>query len=199
MPSEVVAANATPQTGGSAEVIFHQFYDTQPFTTASTLSNTYFATPNVDKSITNLPQGGQLPAPQLFQIYDVCFDILPTVPVSTSAGVAGILTDMALMLFGSAQRPRWLLNISDKNYGPYSLTTLHGTGGPTGWTSGAEVATIQFAKNDPSPGWNYLGQQTIKQQVNFFVSVIWAATATIQDVVPQTRLSLFGVLNRATL
>jgi hypothetical protein len=201
LSNDQVRALAQPPSGNAAECIYHQYYDTQLFTSASTDEQQFFAVSNSDKTITNLPQGGQLPAPQLFQIYDVCCDILPVTPVSTVAAAAtGILNDMGLMLFGAGQRGTWLLSISNKNYGPYSLTTLHGTGGPTGWGWGSNSTNLQqFARNDPSPGWNYLGRQIIPEQVNFYIELDWAATSTLEDGNPYVRISMFGVLNRRTL
>lgn len=205
LTNDQVRQLAQPPSGNAAECIYHQYYDTQTYTSATTQAALkFFAAPTGDATLSNLPQGGQLPAPQLFQIYDVCCDILPVTPVSVSATATavGILNDMALILFGSAQRGTWLINVSNKNYGPYSLTTLHGTGGPTGWgwaygTAAAEA--FQYGRNDPSPGWNYLGRMIIPEQVNFYVQLDWAATATLSAGNPLIRISLFGVLNRRTL
>ena len=208
MTNDQVNALAQPPSGGTAECIYQQYYDSQLYTSAATLTQKFFQVSNVDSTLTNLPQGGQLPAPQLFQIYDICLDVLPVTPVSLSTAVGpmvatGILNDMALIIFGSAQRPVWTLNISNKNYGPYSLTVLHGTGGPTGWFAGSSIATssgtLQYGRNDPSRGWNYLGRMSIPQQVNFYVELDWAAVATLVAGNPYLRLSLFGVLNRRTL
>lgn len=208
LTNDQVRQLSQPPSGGVAECIYHQYYDTQLYTSAVTISSKFFQVPNADQTITNLPQGGQLPAPQLFQIYDVCLDILPVTPVSLATAVGpavatGILNDMALIIFGSAQRPVWTINISNKNYGPYSLTALHGTGGPTGWFAGSSIATssafLQYGRNDPTPGWNYLGRMVIPEQVNFFLEIDWAAAATLVAGNPFLRISWFGVLNRRTL
>jgi hypothetical protein len=208
LTNDQVTALAQPPAGGVAECIYHEYYDTQLFTSAVTLQSVFFQVSNADLTITNLPQGGQLPAPQLFQIYDVTLDILPVTPVSlmTAVGpatVVGQLTDFGLILFGAAQRGIWTLVLSNKNYGPYSLTALHGTGGPTGWFAGSSIATssamLQYARNDPSPGWNYLGRMIIPQQVNFYVQFQWAAVSTLAGGNPYLRLAFFGVLNRRTL
>ena len=208
MTNEQVAALAQPPAAGVAECIYQQYYDTQLFTSATTLQQRFFQVSNADQTITNLPQGGQLPAPQLLQVYDICCDILPITPVSLTTAVgpmtaAGQLNDFGLILFGDGQRGIWLLSVSNKTYGPYSLTTLHGTGGPTGWFAGSSIATssgmLQYARNDPSPGWNYLGRQIIPQQVNFYIEYDWAAVSTLAGGNPHIRTSMFGVLNRRTL
>lgn len=199
LPGATVEANATPPSGNSEESVWHQIYDTQTFTSAATTRLVFFQAANADRTLSNMDQGGALPRPQKLQLYNICLDILSTIPVTTSATIDGVLNDLALLIFGSAQRPTWTLNISQKSYGPYSLTTLGGTGGPTGFgfsSDGAEI--IQFAKNDPSGGWNYFGRVTIPEQVNFFTEVNYAATATL-TANKLVRFSLFGVLNRRVL
>jgi hypothetical protein len=195
-----VEAAATPPSGSSAEAIWHQLYDTQTFTDNSTVRLTFFTNPSADRTLTNMAGGGgTLPRPQTLQIYNITLDILSTIPVTTSATLTGVLNDLALLIFGAAQRPTWTLTISDKSYGPYSLTTLHGTGGPVGFgfsSDGAEI--IQFAKNDPAGGWNYRGRVIIPEQANFQFAIDYAATADISED-KRFRVSLFGVLNRRVL
>lgn len=199
LPGAVVEAQATPPSGGAEESIWHQAYDSQTFTSATTTRMVFFQTANSDRTLSNMDNGGSFPRPQKLRIFNICFDVLSIVPVSTSATLTGVLNDLALLIFGSAQRPTWTLNISQKAYGPYSLTTLGGTGGPTGFGfSGDGAEIIQFAKNDPSGGWNYFGRVTIPEQVNFLVEVNYAATATLTEN-KICRLSLFGVLNRRSL
>ncbi len=151
----------------------------QTFTSAATTRMVFFQAANADRTLSNMDQGGAFPRPQKMRLFNLCLDILNPIPVSTAATLTGALNDLALLLIGSAQRPTWTLNISQKAYGPYSLTTLGGTGGPVGIVgSGDGAEIIQFAKNDPSGGWNYFGRVTIPEQVNFFTEINYAATAT---------------------
>jgi hypothetical protein len=194
-----VQAAATPPSGHAQEAIWHQVYDSQTYTSGATVTQTFFAVTNADKTLSNLPQGGVFPSPQSLQIHNVCCDVLSAIPVTTSATLDGVLNDLALLLMGSAQRPVWTLEISDKKYGPYSLTTLHGTGGPSGFgfsSDGAEI--IQFAKNDPAGGWNYFGRVIIPEQNNFRIVLDWAAFATL-SANKIIRVSMFGVLGRRVL
>ena len=202
-----VNAAATPPSGNAAEAIWHQLYDTQTFTSAATVTLTFFRAAVADQTLSNMPQGGVLPVPQTLQIYDITLDILSVLPVTLDTAVgplttAGVLNDLSLVIFGSGQRPTWTLGISDKNYGPYSLTVLHGTGGPAGWGYGSSIATssgsIQYARNEPAPGWNYYGNIIIPSQVNFSLVMNWAATATL-TANKLLRTSFFGVLNRRVL
>lgn len=198
LPGAAVEAAATPSSGHSQESIWDQRYDVQTYVDATTTRLTFFQTTNVDRSITNMQQGGTLPSPWTLQIHMICADYLSTTPVSTAAGgVDGILNDLAFLLLGSAQRSTWTLNINEKDYGPYSLTLLHGTGGPAGFGWGTFTAeeSIQFARNDPTPGWNYFGRIIILQQNGFRLTMDWAAAANI-TADTRVRASLFGVLNR---
>jgi hypothetical protein len=197
-----VTAGATPASGNTAEAIWHQLYDTQLYTSGATLTTQHFLSPGVDPTLSNMTQAGTLPSPQTMQIYDITLDILSLTPVSISAAgtVVGVLNDFAFLIFGSLQRPTWTLTISQKAYGPYSLTVLHGTGGPTGWFAGTFAATtsMQYARNEPSPGWNYYGRVSILQQMQFSLTLNWAAFATLTGNV-NLRVSMFGVLNRRVL
>jgi hypothetical protein len=195
-----VEARATPNSGNSAEAIWHQLYHSLTYTSGATTRLVFFQdTAGGDKTLSNMETGGALPRPQSLQIHNICVDVLSIIPVTTSATLTGVLNDLALLLFGSAQRPTWTLHISSKAYGPYSLTTLHGTGGPTGFGfSGDGAEIIQFAKNDPDGGWNYFGNVIIPEQVNFDIELNWAAFATMSEN-KILRVSLFGVLNRRVL
>ena len=201
LPKAAVEAAATPPSGHAQESIWHQVYDTQTFTSASTTRLVFFNTASADRTLTNMEQAGALPRPQSLQIHNICCDILDPTPVSTAAGgIAGVLNDLALLVLASTARPTWTLNISNKSYGPYSLTLLHGTGGPVGFGWGTFTAeeSIQYAKMDSTPGWNYFGRVIIPEQVNFNLEVNWAATQTLTANV-LIRVSLFGVLNRRVL
>lgn len=187
-------AASTPPSGASPEAIWHQFYDTQNYLTAATTVLTFFSTPNADRTITNLETGGQLSDPQWLSIYDITCDFL-TQNTSQAAGILGELNDLSLLL--KVGRATWTLTISDKNYGPYSLTTLHGTGGPVGTVDAGTLAIgIQYANNTLSPGWNYKGSLIIPPKTSFRIVLNWsAAQATTLATVP-LRLSLFGILSR---
>lgn len=194
-----VQAEFTPPSGRSQEAIWHQLYDTQTYTDNSTTRLTFFAATNSDATLSNMEAAGMLPSPQSFAVHNICCDAWTAAPVSTAAGgVTGNLDDLALLML--VGRPTWTLNISSKRYGPYSLSTLHGTGGPQGIGYGTFTAeeSLQFARNDNSPGWNYYGKVGIPEQVAFNVEVVWAAAQQL-TADWRIRLSLFGVLNRRVL
>lgn len=192
-----LARAATPAQPGGPEAIWHQFYDTQNFVTASTTRLTFFQTANVDATLSNMKAGGQLPAPQYLTIYDICLDYLSQ-NTSQAAGVLGELNDIKLLQM--VGRGTWTLNISDKQYGPYSITTLHGTGGAVGGVDAGTLAVaVQWGTNALSPGWNYQGSLIIPPNVNFSIEFNWAATVATTFTPLPLRVSLFGILSRRVL
>lgn len=196
---------ATPPSGSSEQAIWDQRFDSLTYTSAVDTLRKFFANINADTTLSNMEAQGMFPKPQVLQIHNICCDVLAIIPVSitTAAGAPtapGALSDIALLLMGSAQRPTWTLRIQNKDYGPYSVTLLGGTGGPTGWGWGSSIATNsgswQYGRNDPSNGWNYFGRIIIPSMANFSLSLNWATAATMTEN-KIIRISLLGVLNRA--
>lgn len=201
LPRAQVLAAATPPSGASQEAIWDQRYDTQTYPTTGVRILTFFGAVNNDKTLSNMEAAGQFPAPQSFRIFDICADIFPSAAgVSSSAGIAaGNVDDLQKILFQA--RPVWSLNLSNKIYGPYSLTVLHGTGGPQGIINGTYTAPIdlQLARNETSPGWNYQGSIIIPEQTSFNITVAFQNTLVPVAVDHLIRLSLFGVQQRRVL
>jgi len=187
---------AIPPSGRSPEAIWHVAYDTKTYTDNTTTSLNFFDSANVGTlDLSNMEVGGQFPAPQVFDIHGIMLDAWTALGVSTSATSTGNINDIMLLLFTG--RPRWTLTIQQKNYGPYPLTTLHGTGAPTvfGFSGdGAEI--LQQAATDRSPGWNYNGSITIPAQTAFQFNITWAAA---QDLTANwlLRVAMSGKLSRA--
>lgn len=190
-------AAATPPSGSSPEAIWHQLYDTETYVDNTTTTLNFFQTTKADPTLSNMQTAGQLPSPQIFQIHNICVDLIQAVGVSTSATTVGNIDDLYLLLITG--RPIWTLSIADKNYGPYSLSALHATGSLNAQLS-STVATVsqQFATNTPFPGWNYFGRIIIPEQNNFTIRVQWAAAQQLTADV-RVRMSMFGVLTRRVL
>lgn len=201
MSRAAVLAQATPPSGASQEAIYDQRFDTQTYPAAGIRTLTFFSNVNADKTLSNMEAAGQFPAPQSFRIHQVTCDIFPAAAgLSSSAGlVAGNVNDMQNILFQA--RPTWQLSISSKLYGPYSLTVLHGTGGPQGFISGTYTAPIdlQHARNETSPGWDYCGSLTIPEQTAFSVVVNFQNTLVPIAVDHLIRVSIFGIMQRRVL
>ncbi len=196
---QALKAAATPPSGAAPEAIWHQAFDTLTYTSGTTTRLTFFQATNIGSpNLTNMEVAGQFPSPQIFSIYNLCVDIVSTLGVSTDAATLGQANDYYLLLLTGL--PTWQLTISNKAYGPYSLSALHGTGGPTAVIS-QTVATVsqQFATNNLFPGWNYYGRIIIPEQTAFKVDVVWNAAQTLKTASPQLRFSMFGVLSRRVL
>ena len=200
----VLNAEATPPSGRSLESIWDQKYDTQTYPAAGTTAPLQFFTAvNADKTLSNMEVAGQFPSTQTFQIFSICLDFLPALAAGgVSDGVAtaaGNLDDMIRAMV--IARPTWTLNISNKAYGPYSLTLLHGTGGPTGFGWGTVAAShdFQYGRNEQSPGWNYFGRIIIPEQMTFTFTLNFQGTLVPVAQALLLRLSLLGVLSRRVL
>jgi hypothetical protein len=195
VPRAALQAAATPPSGRSQESIWDCKYDTQTFTSAATTRLTFFSAVNADKTLSNMESSGQFPSPQTFQIHNICADWFTLLGVSTSASNVGNLDDLYRLILTA--RPTWTLNISSKAYGPYPITSLHASGGPTG-TLGTAIATpgsLQFARNTDAPGWNYFGRIIIPEQVSFNIVVDFGTSPTLTANY-SLRLAMFGVLAR---
>ena len=195
-PFAVENQKAIPASGRSPEAIWHLIYDTKVYTDNTTVSLNFFDSTNVGTlDLSNMELPGQFPAPQVFDIHGIFCDLWTAAGVSTSATVTGNINDLMLLMF--VGRPRWILTIQQKNYGPYPLRTLHSLGAPKvfGFSSdGAEI--LQQAANDNCPGWNYNGALTIPASTAFQFNVTWAAA---QDLTADWRvqISMSGKLSRA--
>lgn len=187
---------AIARKGTDPEAIWHIAYDTKTYVDNTTLNLSYFDAVNLGTaSLTNMQLAGQFPAPQVFDIYGIFFDAWTAAGVSTSATSTGNLNDLALLLL--VGRPKWLLTIQDKKYGPYPVIALHALGGPTGFgfsSDGAEI--LQYARNEQSGGFNYNGSITIAANTAFQFVITWAA---VQDLTADwlTMVSFTGKLSRA--
>ncbi len=187
-------ALSTPPSGASPEAIWQQYFDTQVYLLAGSARLQFFQVTNVDQTISNMPAAGQLPDPQWLSIYDITCDFNTQPTLDTV--VAGELNDLSLLL--KVGRPTWTLSISDKRYGPYKLTTLHGTGGPVGNVSAGGTNVVQYANNALNPGWNYNGTLIIPPKTNFNIEVVWGNPQAVTQNV-EISISLMGILSRRVL
>ena len=199
IPRAAVLAKATPPSGASQEAIWDQRFDTQLYPTTGVRTLSFFGAVNNDKTLSNMEAAAQFPAPQSFQIFDIALDLFPAAAgISSTATSAGNVDDMQKILFQA--RPVWTLSISNKQYGPYSATVLHGTGGPQGFIA-STVATvaIEHARNEVNPGWTYQGSIIIPEQTSFAFTIQFQNTLVPVVVDHYLRVSLFGIQQRRVL
>jgi hypothetical protein len=192
-----------PISAGQPEVIPWQLYDTQSLANAGAGPLVYFQTINSDKTLSNMEGPGQLPDPQYLIVQYVACDIL--VPATTTvlasepqAGWADVTNILDVI------RATFLMGMSNKNYGPFSLTMCHATGGATGAGYGygsaanGTASTIVNNGNPGSGGFPFCGAVILPPKIGFNLTLAFAAAATL-SATRQIRMSLVGSLYRRVL
>lgn len=196
-----LARAANPQSAQEPEALPWVLYDTQAWTTAVTTTQTYFTTVQNDKTLGNMEGPGQLPDPQYFEIHYIGCDFLLSPNSVAAVAAAGPLNDIAQFLF--AQRGTWTFNVSNKRVGPFPLSFLHASGGPTGYlaiTNAAAAQKNEFANNGIFDGGFCVGGAIIiPPKVSFDVTLALAAAATLQTSPLNVRVWMAGALYRRVL
>lgn len=150
-------------------------YDTQTYVSGTTETLTFFTqAAAAGRFVTNMDQAGQLPAPEYFIVQYICLDVLDAEP-----GDATNLRDVHRILFGQASAgPYALFRYNSQEWGPWELSRLGGTGGPTGFTT--RTAT-EYANNG-IPGQCGLwmgGALTLQPLKAFSMDMRWASAVTL--------------------
>ena len=196
-----LARSAQPTSAREPEALPWVLFDTQPFTSTTTSTATYWQAVQNDKTLGNMEGPGQLPDPQYFEVHYIGLDFLLTPNSVASVAVAGPLNDIAQFLFG--QRGVWTFSISNKRIGPFPLSFLHGSGGPTGYlaiTNAAAAQKNEFANNGIFDGGFCVGGALlIPPKVGFDTQFLLAAAPTLQTTPLNVRLWMAGALYRRVL
>lgn len=199
-------ALANPTMANQPEVVPWQLYSTQTIANAAVGPFVFFTgqgTEATDKTLSNMEGPGQLPDPQYLVVHYVACDILqaPTAtplanePNAALANVENILkTCRATLTF----------NMSNKRYGPFSLTMCHATGGASfsgyGYGTAANGTSAGVVNNGipGSGGFPFSGALIIPPKIGFDVTLSLGAAATLSASV-NVRISLVGALYRRVL
>ena len=193
--------DAQPTSAQQPEALPWVLYDTQAWTTAVTTTQTYFTTVQNDKTLGNMEGPGQLPDPQFFEVHYIGCDFLLTPNSVAAVAAAGPLTDIAQFLF--AQRGTFEFNISNKRMGPFPLSFLHASGGPTGYlaiTNAAAAQKNEYANNGVFDGGFCVGGALlIPPKGSFDIPLRLAAAATLQTSPLNVRVWQAGALYRRVL
>lgn len=195
---------ANPTFANQPEVVPWQLFDTQPITTAVNNPAVFFQTINGDKTMSNMEGPGQLPDPQYLIVHYVACDILqvPTSEVASTATNAGLGNVENLL---KTCRATFEFNMSNKRYGPFSLTTTAATGGSTfsGYAMGTLAAGITSGVvNNGIPGsggYPFSGALVIPPKIGFDVTVRFGTAPTLIGGPINIRISLVGALYRRVL
>lgn len=192
---------AQPTSAKEPEALPWVLFDTQAWTSTTTITQTYFQAVQNDKTLGNMEGPGQLPEPQYFEIHYIGADFLLSPNSVASIAAAGPLNDIAQFLFG--QRGVFTFDVSNKKVGPFPLSFLHASGGPTGYlaiTNAAAAQKNEFANNGIFDGGFCVGGSIlIPPKVGFDVIVTLAAAATLQTTPLNVRIWMAGALYRRVL
>jgi len=184
---------AQPQAvpGGASEAVAWAFHDTATYTSATTTQLTYFTTTRATRNLSNLSPAGTIPDPQFFEVYGFNCDVL-------IGSVATTLADIQQLLFGDGTTgvggPIFTFTYADKQYGPWALSLLHGTGGATGY--GNTAAATEYGNNSiPDGGFYQDGAICLAPNQSFSARIDWGAAVTLTADV-DIRVTMAGVLHR---
>jgi hypothetical protein len=165
------------------EVVDGMLWDTQKYTSGSTVLLTFFGATSPYLNVSNMKSGGQLPATEEFLIRSIRIKLKNTpesvTPAAAIAVQTGSIDDACLLLEMSYLQ----LNIGQKDYGIFPSLSLASGGGPFAIMSldaGVTQDYFDYAVN----GWPdtrnafVLGKPILlKSQINFSVVMGWPAGA----------------------
>jgi len=210
---EALVAAVNPRTANAPESVPWWFYDTQLYTSGTTVSQVFFAATTAARDLGNLPTGGSFPDPNFFALHYIYTDFMlnsaGTPYLTVSAGAAtpantGALDDVGRLLLSG--RGRLTLTISDKAYGPWPLSVTGGTGAALGFLSDSNASTAaasqgvshQFGYNALHGGAYVGGKIIIPPKIGFQAQIDWPAALTLTGNY-QVRVTFYGVYYRRIL
>lgn len=191
---------AFPEQSRQPEAVPYVFYDTQLYTSGTTVQLTFFAGTQTDRSLSNMEAAGALPDPQYFEVQFFGCDILCDASLAGASTEVGALDDLQKLLLVS--RSRFTFTMSNKTYGPIPLSFLHASGGATGAMAGTMTAPnmVQVANNGIFDGGYYVGGSiVIPPKVGFGMVLDFSGAQTLNAGNTYIRLWMHGQLNRRVL
>jgi hypothetical protein len=193
-------AQSNPQSASQPEVFPWVLFDTVSYVSGTTVTLSFFQTVQTDKSLGNMEGGGQLPDPQFFEIYKVGLDVLLRPAAQAGHAATGPVDDIAKLTLSG--RGNFIFSISNKNYGPFPLSFLHASGGPTGfgWATMTAEAQVSYANNGIfDGGYPINGSLVIPPKVGFSIVLNWPAALTLAAGNTNLRVWMYGALYRRVL
>mgnify|MGYP001598572053 CR=1 FL=1 len=175
-----------PQNVSEPEGLPWVLYDTQATVLATPTRLEFFSTLQTNKSLGNLDLAGQLTSGEYFMIKTIGMDILLP-PLVSTAGTSEVnaMSEIYEILFGDAttgaDSGRFTFNMLSKSIGPFPLSFLHASGGPTGYGWGTFTAeeSNTFANNGIFDGGFPFGNLVIPPNTNFNVALEWGGATTL--------------------
>jgi hypothetical protein len=192
---------SNPIAAGQPEVVPWQLYDTQSAATTSAAPLVFFQTINADKTLSNMQGPGQLTDPQYMVVQYVACDFLQAPVAAVGAEPNAAIGNIENIL--KTCRATFEFNMSDKRYGPFSLTMCHGTGGGTangfGTTAAGSSTVWSNNGNIGSGGFPVCGAIIIPPKIGFDVTIRFGTAMTLVGGPLNVRISLVGALYRRVL
>lgn len=200
-PAALQPGTMPPPTDGFTYELIKNFviFDTLAWTTAVTISQTYFVTFQQDPTLGNMPSQGQLPDGWYFDPKSAFIDFL-TIPAFAAGAATGPILDIATIL--NTQRATYEFKYNDKSYGVRPLRSVPALGAVQG------IVAAEGASADPGKtkefGWNgpvgqytgYLSGLRIAPKTKFSAIVTCAAAPTLSQTPLNIVASLVGDLWR---
>lgn len=196
-------ALANPVFANQPEVVPWQLYDTQSLANAATGPLVFYQSINNDKTLSNMEGPGQLPEPQYLVVHYIACDILqiPTATALANEPNQGLANVENIL---KTTRATFEFNMSNKRYGPFSLTMTAATGGATfsgyGYGTAANGTSAGVVNNGipGSGGFPFSGALVIPPKIGFDVTIRFAAAVTLSATL-NVRVSMVGALYRRVL
>jgi len=188
----------SPGGKGDMEGVPMPLYDTQQYASTVTTQLTFFAaTAAAGAGLfqTNMTQAGQLPNPDFHVIQCITLDVIGLDPV---VGTGTNDQDLYYILNGitAGQSPYASLKFASKDYGPWPITALHGTGGVTGPVA-AVAAAPENANNSVPDGGVWIGGAIVIPPLQAFsLDIRWPAAVTLTTTPLWLKVGLWGTYYR---
>lgn len=202
-----LAAGITPMLPGQPERIPWTWFDSQTYTSGTTVTLDFFQATNADKNLSNMVAAGQLPSPQFFDLYHtaICYLVPPSIIAAADpTALTGASFDVNLLTQGAA-----IFQIANKEYWEGPQLALPCGGGPVPVVSLSSTETAgegqayQFATNgqpDLRNRYNFWGDITIPHNQNFRWRLTWTAAITFAPATDRIiKIWMDGYLYRRVL
>lgn len=190
--------SVSPGGKGDMEGVPMPLYDTQQYVSTVTTSLTFFTLAAAAGNFaSNMTQGGQLPNPDFHVVQCITLDVMGLDPV---VGATTNDQDLYYILNGitAGQSPFVSLKFASKDYGPWPITALHGTGGVTGSLFGTAAGTpVENANNSVPDGGVWIGGAIVIPPLQAFsVTIQWPAAVTLTTTPLWLKVGLWGTYYR---
>lgn len=184
IPRSVVDLERMSKPGSAKMRAFRApLYDTQLYTSNSTIELAFFGSINADKSMSNLKgNGGTIPAGVYFEPLFMGVDILADASLAAASDETGLLDDIAKLIF--TQRGFARITLGDVTLPEIPISFLHSSGGVVGQLAATLTApnAIQVGHNGVQDGGYCIANSFVLSPGQpISVTLKWAAVAVLKS------------------